>query len=244
MLLKNYILYRNNRNLTRTKTNSNYKLLDDDFISQYKHKPSNMQPLGEFVYYRTYSRYLPEEKRREYWWETVRRAVEYNCSLVPTTKEEAHKLYDNMFNLKQFLSGRTIWVGNTEVSKQFPMSNFNCAGEVITEFNDFVELFYLLMLGTGVGVRILKEDVQNLPLIRNDYEIIHKDFHAMPKEYRAENTSLVFDNQIAKIIIGDSKNGWVDGLKYYLNLIAEPQYKMVRTIIFNYDSVRPRGEKA
>lgn len=107
---KNYILYRNNRNLNRSKSASAYKLLDDNFISQYKHKPSNMQPLGEFVYYRTYSRYLEEEKRREYWWETVRRAVEYNCSLVPTTKEEAQKLYDNVFNLRQFLSGRSLWV--------------------------------------------------------------------------------------------------------------------------------------
>jgi len=239
---KNYILYRNSRNKTRTNSTNDYKLLDDNFISQYKHKPSNMQPLGEFVYYRTYSRYLPEEKRREYWYETVRRAVEYNCSLVPTTKEEAQKLFDNMFNLRQFLSGRTIWVGNTEVSKLYPMSNYNCAFQAITEFNDFVELFYLLMLGSGVGVRILKEDIEKLPPVRCDYEIIHKDYHAMPKEYRAENTSLIFDGQIAKIVIGDSKNGWVDSLKYYLALISEPQYKMIKTIIFNYDSVRPNGE--
>lgn len=240
---KNYILYRNNRNKNRTKPTENYKLLDDNFISQYKHKPSNMQPLGEFVYYRTYSRYLPEEKRREYWYETVRRAVEYNCSLVPTTKEEAQKLYDNMFNLKQFLSGRTIWVGNTKVSQLYPMSNYNCSFEIIEEFNDFVELFYLLMLGCGVGVRLLKDDIQKLPPVRCDYEIIHKDYHPKSIEDRSENTSLIFDGQIAKIVIGDSKSGWVDSLKYFLSLITEPQYKMVKTIIFNYDSVRPNGEK-
>ena len=240
---KNYILYRNNRNNNRTKTNDNYKLLDDNFISQYKHKSSNMQPLGEFVYYRTYSRYLPEERRREYWWETVRRAVEYNCSLVPTTKEEAQKLYDNMFNLKQFLSGRTIWVGNTKVSQLYPMSNYNCAFEVINELNDFVELFYLLMLGCGVGVRLLKDDIQKLPQIRCDYEIIHKNYDPLSPENRAENTSLLFDGQIAKIVIGDSKSGWVDALKYFFTIIGEPQYKMVKAIVFNYDSVRPNGEK-
>ena len=56
-----------------------------------------MTQLGDLVYYRTYSRYLPDEKRREYWWETVARAVDYNCSLIPTTREEAEK------NLQNFL---------------------------------------------------------------------------------------------------------------------------------------------
>lgn len=37
-----------------------------------------MTDLGNFVYYRTYSRWLDEEGRRENWWETVRRAVEFN----------------------------------------------------------------------------------------------------------------------------------------------------------------------
>jgi len=240
---KNYIRYRNNRSISRGKPNSAYRLLDDDFISQYKHKPSNMQPLGEFVYYRTYSRYLPDEKRREYWWETVRRAVEYNCSLALTTKEEAQRLFDNMFNLKQFLSGRTIWVGGTKVSTMYPMSNFNCSFEIIEDFESFIDLFYLLMLGSGVGVRILREDVNQLPSVRTSCEIIHKDYHGCLAEDRAENTSLIFDNQVAKIIIGDSKNGWVDALKYYLSLITEQQFKAVKTIIFNYDSVRPSGER-
>ncbi len=68
------------------------RILSDEFISRYKHRPNPMKQLGNFVYYRTYSRWLPDEKRREYWWETVRRAVEYNCSLVPTTKAEAEKI--------------------------------------------------------------------------------------------------------------------------------------------------------
>ena len=104
---KKYIIYRYERDKTRNfkKTDSNV-LLTDKFISKYKHADSPMNQLGNFVYYRTYSRWLPEEKRREYWWETVRRAVEYNCSLVPTRREEAELLYDNIFNLRQFLSGR------------------------------------------------------------------------------------------------------------------------------------------
>jgi anaerobic ribonucleoside-triphosphate reductase len=129
---KKYILYRYERDKARAlKKREDYKLLSDEFISKYKHMDAPMNQLGSFVYYRTYSRWLPEEKRREYWWETVRRAVEYNCSLVPTKREEAEKLFDNVFHLKQFLSGRTFWVGGTKVSYNYPMANFNCAFQII-----------------------------------------------------------------------------------------------------------------
>jgi anaerobic ribonucleoside-triphosphate reductase len=83
---KQYIIYRNEQSKTREIRKTDSRLLTDEFISRYKHLDSPMNQLGSFVYYRTYSRWLPEEKRREYWWETVRRSVEYNCSLVPTTR--------------------------------------------------------------------------------------------------------------------------------------------------------------
>lgn len=239
---KQYILYRESRSKNRKP--SNYKLLDDDFISKYKHLPSNMSPLGEFVYYRTYSRYLKEEGRRETWLETCRRAIEYNCSLVPTTtKEEAQQLFHNMFNMKQFISGRTIWVGGTQVSKDYPMSNFNCAFQTIDEISSFVELLYLLLLGTGVGLRITKEDVEKLPKVRSNYRLVHQEYNPRKPETRNEYTNLEFFGNNAFITIGDSKNGWVDGLKYYLSIISENQYSKVDTIIFDYNSVRPNGEK-
>ena len=152
---KKYILYREQRNLSRTKW-SDYKHLDESFIAKFKHAQAPMDPLGEFVYYRTYSRWLSEEKRREYWWETVRRAVEYNCSLVEgTSKEEAQALYKNIYNLRQFLSGRTLWLGGTEIANDYGTGNYNCAFCIIDDFDKFNELFYLLMIGTGVGFRVL-----------------------------------------------------------------------------------------
>ena len=79
--------------------------------------------------------------------------MEYNCSLAPTSREEAEQLYDNIYNLRQFLSGRTLWVGNTKVADAYPMANYNCAFEVIDSYHAFHDLFYLLMIGSGVGVR-------------------------------------------------------------------------------------------
>ncbi|QEK11112.1 ribonucleoside-triphosphate reductase, adenosylcobalamin-dependent [Crassaminicella thermophila] len=244
-LAKAYIIYRNEQNKKRKMLKRvENRLLSDEFISKYKHKPSPMKQLGNFVYYRTYSRWLPEEKRREYWWETVRRAVEYNCSLVPTTREEAEKLYDNIYNLRQFLSGRTFWVGNTPVAKHYPMSNYNCAFLIINSFESFKDLFYLLMVGSGVGLRILKDDISSLPKVRTDYEIIHKDYTPIQKNEREDCTSLeFFYNNTVKITVGDSKEGWTQGLDFFFKLIYSNEYRNVKTIIVDYDNVRPKGEK-
>ncbi|HBH11776.1 MAG: Ribonucleoside-triphosphate reductase, adenosylcobalamin-dependent [Clostridiales bacterium 38_11] len=242
---KRYILYRYERDKSRdARKRRDGRVLSEEFISNYKHKESPMKQLGNFVYYRTYSRWLSEERRREYWWETVRRAVEYNCSLVPTTKDEAERLYDNIFNLKQFLSGRTFWVGGTPVAEHYPMANFNCAFQVIDSFKAYRDLFYLLMIGSGVGVRVLKDDVAKLPKIRTDFEIVHEDFTPIDIKKREDNTSLEFlYNNTVKIIVGDSKEGWVQSLGYFFDVIYSNEYRNIKTIIINYDNVRPKGEQ-
>lgn len=242
---KHYILYRNERERTRNSRKENkYSLLTDEFISKYKHIQPPMTELGKFVYYRTYSRWIESEQRREEWYETVRRAVEYNCSLAKTAREEAEKLYDNIFNLRQFLSGRTFWVGGTEVAKKYPMSNYNCAFEVIDSFESFKELFYLLMVGAGVGVRVLEEDTNKLPKLRTNYQLVHKDYTSIPKQDRKDNTCLDFPYKNTCVIeIGDSKEGWSQSIDYFFKLLYSHEYRDVNNIIINYDNVRPKGEK-
>ncbi len=241
---KRYILYRYERDKSRdARKRRDGRLLSEEFISKYKHRKTPLKQLGSFVYYRTYSRWLPEERRREYWWETVRRAVEYNCSLVPTTKEEAEQLYDNIFNLRQFLSGRTFWVGGTSVASNYPMANFNCAFEVIDNFHAFRDLFYLLMIGSGVGIRILKDDVAKLPKVRTNFEIIHEDYSPIINSKREDNTGIEFyHNNTVKIAVGDSKEGWVQSLNFFFNIIYSSEYRNIKTIVINYDNVRPKGE--
>lgn len=242
---KKYIIYRSEKDRTRTlRSQKEDRLLTDEFISKYKHQNSPMDPLGEFVYYRTYSRWLPGEKRREYWWETVRRAVEYNCSLAKTNRSEAEELFDNIFHLRQFLSGRTFWVGGTAVADNYPMANYNCSFQVIDKFAAYRDIFYLLMIGSGVGVRILKDDVAKLPKVRTDFEVVHKDYQPLPKNEREDNTSLeFFYNNTVKITVGDSKEGWVQSLDYFLQLLYSNEYRNIKTIIIDYDHVRPKGEK-
>jgi len=240
---KVYNDYRNKKNQKR-ELRKGYKLLSEEFLSKYKHLPDPFKTdMNSFVFYRTYSRYLPEENRRERWWEVVARVVEYNCNLAPTTVKEAERLYDNIYNLRQFPSGRSLWVGGTEVSKKYPMSNFSCAFSIINDFSSFVECFYLLLIGSGVGLRILPEDVEKLPSIRTDIEIVDKYYEPISKSERKELTEVSFNGSIAKITIGDSKEAWVQALSLFLKLHYESFYKHIDTIMLCYDNIRPKGER-
>jgi len=241
-IAKSYILYRYNRDKSRK--NRKEGILSSEFLSKYKHQANPFPTeLGEFIYYRTYSRWLEEEQRREYWWETVKRAVEYNCSLSPTTKKEAEELYDNVYHLRNFLAGRTLWTASTESSKKYGMSNYNCSFTVIDSLKAYQDIFYLLMIGSGTGFRVLPRDVEKLPKIRTDVEVIHKYYEPVEKEERREYTDFSFDDSVATINVGDSKEGWIQALEYYLKFLTEHSYRPVNKVIINYDSVRPKGEK-
>ena len=67
---KSYILYRDNRSKERDKIPES-KFFSKEFLSKYKHAKEPFNPLGSFVYYRTYSKWLPELGRRENWFELI-----------------------------------------------------------------------------------------------------------------------------------------------------------------------------
>lgn len=139
------------------------EFLSTKFVQEYAEKnPKPLTELGEFVFYRTYSRWLEHKGRREYWHETVKRAVEYNMALaykhmrdiglqidLKAMRDEAKELFINIYNTKQFPSGRTLWLGNANptVNRDFVLGNFNCSFLNIEEWEDLAELFYLLMVG-------------------------------------------------------------------------------------------------
>ncbi len=225
--------------------------LSNEFINQYKNRELKFggNGLGNFVYLRTYSRWLDNEMRREEWHETVRRVVEYSMSLYQGSAtedqltKEAETMYNAMYNLQVFTAGRTMWIGGSESAKKYGEANFNCSFIVIDSLTAFVETFHLLMVGSGVGFRILKDDVDKLPTLNTDVVVAHKPYHGKPKEDRIENTLVYEDNTDGKasilIVVGDSKDGWVAALAHYLKAMLRHD---VESIVINYDSVRPQGE--
>ncbi len=226
--------------------------LTPQFLSGYdtKEVPFGGNGLGLFVYLRTYSRWLPDKGRRENWRETVQRVVEYSMNLYtgPATKDqlqkEAELMFDAMFNLRVFTAGRTLWIGGTAAEKRFGSANFNCSFVVMDKISAFTDLFHLLMVGAGVGFRILFDDVNKLPAFNTHIVVAHKPYNGKSADQRREDTVQFEESEgdlaSVHIVIGDSKQGWVTALELYLQAM---QRKDVESIIFNYDSVRPYGEE-
>ncbi|MGM9935594.1 MAG: ribonucleoside-triphosphate reductase, adenosylcobalamin-dependent [Clostridium sp.] len=233
-------------------------ILSEGFLERYKNADSPLSNIGEFVYLRTYSRYLNDKKRRENWFETVLRTTEYNIELGLNFKKEhnlninmddeikeAQLLFDNLFNLRTFTSGRTLYMGGTDIVRQYPLSNFNCCFTMIERYHDFVDVFYLLMIGAGVGVRIDKELIGKMPYIRKASleSRYNEDVRRNLSKSQIENTLLEVDKNTAVIKVGDSKEGWCDALETYFNLLTEERYRNIDKLIIDYSFVRPAGER-
>lgn len=217
-----------------------------------------LNELGAFVFYRTYSRFLPEQQRRESWAEMNRRACEYNVGLalkhlekigLPVDREwyrrEAEELYAAMFATEQFLSGRTMWVGGAEggVADKYPLANFNCSFLNIRSWDDLGDLFYLLLVGTGVGFKITKDFAAGLAPIRTDVEVVPLPYEPLPSFMRRENTDFDFVQDQAIIRVGDSKEGWVTALRDFLSVLTSESFSAVKRILIDFNSVRPNGER-
>jgi adenosylcobalamin-dependent ribonucleoside-triphosphate reductase len=233
--------------------------LSPDFIDKYEQKESPLSPMGTFVFYRTYSRFSNQLGRRETWLEACKRAVEYNVGLayshmvkigyipdLAALNKEAEYLFDSMYNTKQFVSGRTLWIGGGEnhVADKYPLANYNCSFTAIEKWSDLADLFYLLLVGTGVGFKCTPEMAEQLPPIRANIEVLHDDYIPAPPEKRLEHTKWIdLEQGYAKIYIGDSKEGWVEALRLFLEILTTHEYEHIKTVKFDYNSVRPRGEK-
>lgn len=243
----------------------NFKVFSNDFLENYAEFPEHMNSLGKFVYLRTYSRYKKLDGRREFWKETVKRAVEYNMIMelehcvrngLAVTKQrrermkrEAVELFESMYNLDQFLAGRTLWAGDIDNKKlkEIGLSQFNCAHIIIDVIQNMAEVFYALMVGTGVGISCRLEHAEKLaPLRAYGYEIEFLPYEFVGIDGLLENTELTFSkdndgNKIAKITVGDSKLGWVSSLVEFFNLLTDKKHSDVTKIVFDFNFVRPAG---
>lgn len=258
---KAFILYRQARQNERNKKMPHYNYLTSKFLKPYFKNPNPFSTsMGEFVYYRTYARAIPEENRRETWAETIARVVEFSTQLevqalqnagkeiTPAYKKElqtkAEALYDAMYNMRLFPSGRSLFVGGSKASYTSALSNFNCSHIVMDNLAKFAELSLVSMLGVGVGVNLQQQYIAQLPKVNTKIEIIHQDYRVKQPHERKDFTSLEDRGHgIIDIIVGDSRFGWAKAIEMYLDIISSKQYEDINFIVFNYDNIRPLGER-
>lgn len=145
--------------------------------------------LSEFVYTRTYSRWLEEQGRRENWEETVTRLVNFYKEITSNklTQKNYEDIHDFVINFKSMPSMRLLWTAG-EAVKRSGVAAFNCSYLTMDKISSFSEMFYILLVGCGVGYSVESKFVEKLPEIK----------HA--------------NNQSKNIVFEDSKEGWAKGL--------------------------------
>lgn len=154
--------------------------------------------IGYITYKRTYARRLNESDPNsptEEFHQTIDRVVKAckNQLKVGFNEEEEKELTEILLNLKGMVAGRFLWQLGTNTVKKLGLPSLqNCAVTVVdSPIRPFTWAMDMLMLGSGVGFNIQKENVYQIPKLKGKIKIERKDTND------------------ADFIVPDSREGWV-----------------------------------
>ena len=172
-----------------------------------------MDQYQEYIHASRYARWLPEEKRRETWPETVARYVGFWEPKV-SDSDTLRELQQAIENLEVMPSMRAMMTAGPALERD-NVAGFNCSYLPIDHPRAFDELMYILLCGTGVGFSV---------------ERVYIDSASLP-----DIPDKMLDKETT-IIVPDSKVGWADSFRQLISLLwagAVPQWDVSR--------VRPEG---
>lgn len=173
-----------------------------------------MDTYQEFIHQSRYSRWSPEENRRESWEETVQRYVEFWSGKYPELKEELHDVREAILGMHVMPSMRALWSAGPALDKN-NFRGYNCSFVAVDHPRVFDEALYILMAGTGLGFSAEAQFVGKLPIVNDEWSRSDRE-----------------------IYIGDSAEGWAKGLR---KLIADLYLGSEHT--WNYSRIRKKGAK-
>lgn len=164
---------------------------------------------AQIITRRTYNRPL-EGDQFESWTETVDRVITHQRWLWnragAANEQELESFRQLMLDRKVSTSGRTLWLGGTEVARRREASQFNCSFTHVETVYDVVDVFSLLLQGCGVGFRPI---VGQLTGFVSPVRTVHIIRSARDKDYRGRESNVEeFDGRRWVIGVGDSADAW------------------------------------
>lgn len=211
---KAYILYRAERARQRKEHGTvpeHVRKLAEESKKYFKNNP-----LGEFVYLRTYAKWIEGEQRRETWIETVDRYVNFmkkNLGDKLTTKE-----YDMVrtaiLNQEVMPSMRAMQFAGP-AAERCNTCFYNCSFIAPTQLADFAEIMYLSMRGCGVGYTVEHQNIEQLPQIQKQS-----------------------GEKVSTHVVADTAEGWGDALTLGLKT-----WYSGKDITFDFSKLRPAGAR-
>ncbi len=168
----------------------------------------------DFIYFRTYSRWLDTEHRREFWHETTDRYRNFFIESVPISKKKEFAKACDAIKAQEIMgSMRGLWTAGKALERE-NLCLYNCAALLIDSVKSFSELLYLLMNGTGVGYSVERQYITKLPDIP------------------------VLDYSDDTIIFSDSKLGWAEGYNKFLKQLYNGNI-----LNYDLSKLRPKGAR-
>lgn len=161
-----------------------------------------MDAYQQYIHKSRYARYLPEEKRRESWGETVNRYLDFWVGQDKLTSKEAEDIFTKIHGMEVMPSMRALMTAGEALSRD-NVAGFNCAYLPIDHPKAFDEMMYVLMCGTGVGFSVERQYIQKLPEVAEELHATDTVIHVADskigwaKAYR-ELISMLFAGQVAK----------------------------------------------
>ena len=196
---------------------------------------------------RTYNRPTSDDgKQFETWQETVARVIDHQewlwqrAAKRELTDVEYGELYDLeqlMLDRKVAMSGRTLWLGGTDVAKTREASQFNCSFTHVETVYDVVDCLWLLLQGCGVGFKPIvgtlngfSKPIKNIRVVRS----------TRTAKGGLEHNVETFDQETKTwtIQVGDSAEAWAKSIG---KLIAGKY--AADTLVLDFSQLRPAGER-
>lgn len=174
----------------------------------------------DFIHLSRYSRWLPEENRRETWEETVSRYFDFFVDHLSTkhdykvSTKQRKELEEAVLNLEIMPSMRALMTAG-EALKRDNVAGYNCSYVAVNRLRAFDEILYVLMCGTGVGFSVERAEVDQLPMVS--------------EEFHETDTT---------IVVADSKVGWSKAYKELVSLLVNGQVPK-----WDVSKVRAAGER-
>lgn len=211
---KSYILFRAERSKIRKEQGAvpeHVKKLSEESKKYFKNNP-----LGEFVYLRTYARWIESEQRRETWIETVDRYVGFMQENLgdKLTKREYAEIREAVLKQEVMPSMRAMQFSGAPARK-CNTCFYNCSFTAPVKLEDFAEIMYLSMQGCGVGYSVESQNIQQLPQIEKQT-----------------------GEKLGTHVVVDTKEGWCDALTLGLRT-----WYSGKDIDFDFSMIRPAGAR-
>ncbi len=172
-----------------------------------------MNDYENFIFKSRYAKWVPEQKRRETWGETVGRYVDFFSKRFPD-QFPSDEIYKAIYNREVMPSMRCLMTAGPALERD-EVAGYNCSYLAIDHPAAFAEVMYILMCGTGVGFSVERQYISKLPTIA-------EEFHETDTTIR----------------VADSRIGWASSYRELLSLLYSGRIPK-----WDVSNIRPAGAR-